>query len=76
MHTNKIKVGDTVAINGLYRLTMQGKCQYTPEQMKDGLLLKHGTDEVWTGVVSEIKGDMAKIGRGGYGLEILVLRTK
>ncbi|UVD32804.1 hypothetical protein [Pseudomonas phage PH826] len=68
-----IKVGDIVAIRGDLRKKHGGTCQYLPEQLVGGKYLKHaGTGEMWTGRVSKIQGDMAKVGGGWRGIEFYV----
>ncbi|AGS81705.1 hypothetical protein PAK_P30083 [Pseudomonas phage PAK_P3] len=68
-----IKVGDIVAIRGDLRKKNDGSCQYLPEQLVDGKFLKHaGTGEIWTGQVTRVQGDMAKVGGGWRGVESYV----
>ncbi|HYD60871.1 MAG TPA: hypothetical protein VEC35_10975 [Noviherbaspirillum sp.] len=60
-----IRVGDVVAIRGDLRRTMDGKCQYTADQLVDGKYLKHTrTGEIWTGVVEKRIGDEALVAGG------------
>ena len=60
-----LQVGDDVAICGLNRINNNGQCAYTDDQMTvDGLLLKHGTDKVWTGTISRMDGEYALVAGG------------
>ncbi|ATI16001.1 hypothetical protein Y35_GM000028 [Pseudomonas phage YS35] len=69
-----VRVGDIVAIRGDIRKKLDGTCQYTPEQLVGGKFLKHaGTGEIWTGRVSKIQGDMAKVEGAWRGIEFYVL---
>jgi hypothetical protein len=78
--TDKIQVGDTVAIRGDKRRVgisygNDSKCAYTDDQLVDGKYLKHtGTGEIWTGKVTKICDDefggMALVGGGWRGIEM------
>ncbi|HCU2480908.1 TPA: hypothetical protein OUK43_000391 [Pseudomonas aeruginosa] len=61
----QLQVGDTVAIRGDRRLTMNSICQYLPEQLVDGKYLKHtGHGGAWTGRIDKIQGEEALVGGG------------
>lgn len=78
--TDKIQVGDTVAIRGDKRRVgitygTDSKCAYTDDQLVDGKYLKRfGTDDIWTGKVTKICDDefggMALVGGGWRGIEM------
>lgn len=69
----KIMVGDVVAIDGTKRLRCDGTCQYTAEQMADGLLLNPNTGRVWTATIQKVEGDMAFVAGGWRGVDSLVV---
>lgn len=70
--TEAIRAGDVVAIRGDLRLRKGGSCQYTPDQLVNGKYLKHtGHGGIWTGIVQAVNGDMAFVGGGWRGVEIL-----
>ena len=65
-----IQIGDVVAIRGDLRLRMDKTCQYTPEQLVLGKYLKHPKHGgIWTGVIEDLRGDMAKVAKGWRGIE-------
>lgn len=65
-----LEVGDVVAIRGDLRLDINGRCQYTPDQLVLGQYVKHtGHGGIWTGPVERVEGDLALVAGGWRGLD-------